>query len=65
MRIIERGNTWFSKEQPVKFHCFRCGCTFEMDNTEYRVEYSSDRAQIYAHCPNCGWMCFPYKRNDR
>lgn len=30
MRIIERGNTWFSKEQPVKFCCFRCKCVFEM-----------------------------------
>lgn len=61
LRIIERGNPWYSKEQPVKFHCFRCGCTFEMDNTEYK----NGDGLIYAYCPSCGWLCNPIRESDR
>ena len=61
MRIIERGNPWYSKEQPVKFHCFRCGWTFEMDNTEYK----NGDGLIYVYCPSCGWLCNPIRESDR
>lgn len=38
MRIIEKGLSCWNAKQPLTFRCSRCGCVFEMDNTEYKVD---------------------------
>ena len=57
MKIIRKGQSnWQLK--PTRFHCRRCQCTFEADNTEYIRsdivdEYGDSAFQYQINCPNC------------
>ena len=64
MRIIEKGLQCWNPKQPLTFRCSRCGCVFEMDNTEYKVDQCIGGKIIYASCPNCGVVSFPNKESN-
>jgi len=51
MKIIKKGrkNRFFV----IQFHCHRCGCVFEADDTEYASIPKDGTYYAVCHCPCC------------
>ena len=53
MKIIKYGDK--NKLLKIKtFNCDCCGCLFEADNTEYKVDSQYNETYYYVRCPVCG-----------
>lgn len=53
MKIIKSGDK--EKARCVKrFECYRCGCIFEADNTEYETKMNFENEyHAVINCPTC------------
>lgn len=51
MKIIKKGrkNRFFI----IQFHCYRCGCVFEADDTEYTSVSKDGAYYAICRCPYC------------
>lgn len=59
MKIIKHGNKYMG----TKYECFCCGCKFEIEQKEMKMEKSEEHIpfhssypiyRAYAKCPECG-----------
>lgn len=53
MKILKEGNLEKAKK-PAIFTCFDCGCQFEANKDEYRLEEGQRDYYPLCDCPCCG-----------
>lgn len=65
MKIIKEGKTKEELNQILnhtkRFKCKTCGCVFEADESEYKMEQDNIYSHFYSKCPNCNMRAFEIK----
>ena len=63
MKILKPGDLSLIK-RTKRFECRNCGCIFQADKDEYKINHQYNEEYAYCQCPFCHKTVYGEMKND-